>query len=240
MKHNYILTLSVLAAFFLSGTTISYAQKPGTGIVTPKPKQKPKPKKDEGNTNLQLGGGLMGSVIYLSRNVNEDNDARGLTFVANYGGDKLIRYSAQYTKYFPINMAPTWYNVNAQSVEANIEMMVLFPNKKTLLYPFVGFSYNTFKGYFTGANDYLNLRQKYGANLVVHNRWLGFNIGTGAEHAFGPLVIFVDYKMRVGKMEERASFTIMDVCYTGGIRVKLRVPTLKKIYRGINDKYHWF
>ncbi len=245
MRTNYIFFPAIIFCLLLAYES-AYAQKPGTSIVTPYKKPKAKKKKEEGYTNIQIGGGVMGSVLYLSRNINEKNDAFGSTFIFNYGGgnQKLLRYSFQYTKFFPIDIAPTWYNVHAQTFESNVEMMVFFKNKKTVLYPFVGLSYNTFKGFFTGANDYLNLYQKYGFNNIVSNRWIGFNIGTGAEHAFGPVVIFVDYKMRVGKLEERASFTIMDICYTGGIRLKLAVPeahvALRKLYRGINDKYHWF
>lgn len=242
---NKLLLYPVLTFCLLLAFETTYAQKPGTSIVTPY--KKPKPKKKEGpSTNIELGGGIMGSVIYLSRNINEKNDAFGATFIANYGGgqDKLIRYSIQYTKYFPIDIAPTWYNVQAQTFESNVEMMVYFKNQKTILYPFAGVSYNTFKGFFTGANDYLNLHKQYGFNQTVSNHWFGVNIGTGAEHSFGPVVIFVDYKMRVGRLEGGASFTIMDVCYSGGIRVKLSVPpahiALRKLYRGINDKYHWF
>ncbi|MBP7810478.1 MAG: hypothetical protein KA163_14390 [Bacteroidia bacterium] len=197
-------------------------------------------KKEEGRTNLQFGVGVSGSVLYLSRNINEDNDALGYTINAVYGGHKSYRFSAQYTKYIPIDIAPTWYDVKANTIEANMEAIVLFKNNKTILYPMAGFSYNTFKGYFTGANDFLNLKEIYGRNTTVRENWLGLNIGTGVEHAFGPLVLFCDYKMRIGKDGRKAAFNIMDVCYSGGVRLKIWVPTFNKLYRGINDKYHWF
>lgn len=69
--------------------------------------------------------------------------------------------------------------------------MAKFPNKKTLLYPFVGFSYNTYRGFFTGESDYLGLREYYKVNSVVQNNWLGINLGTGLEHNFGILVFFL-------------------------------------------------
>lgn len=201
---------------------------------------KPKEKKEEKKNTFEIGGGIMSSVVYLSRNVNEGNDARGWTVMANYGDDRYLRVSLQFTKYFPIDIAPTWYDINATTAEFNIEKMVLFKNNKTILYPFLGLSYNTFKGYFTGFNDYLNLREKYTVNAIASTKWVGLNLGTGIEHAFGPIVIFMDYKMRVGQMEKPFGFNIMDVCYSAGVRAKLRVPTLRKLYRGVNDRYHWF
>jgi hypothetical protein len=226
---------------FLSGVDQVYGQKPGTGIVNqPKQKTNTSAQKEKSMTNLQIGAGVMGSVLYLSRNINEDNDALGYTIMANYGGHKMVRFNAQYTKYLPINIAPTWYTIKANTIEANVEILASFKNKKTFLYPFVGLSYNTFKGYFTGDNDYLNLREKYKANSYVSSYWLGLNVGTGMEHTIGPVVIFIDYRMRVGKADGGSGFNIQDVCYSGGLRFKLSVPTLHKIYRGINDKYHWF
>jgi hypothetical protein len=243
MKGKYLYILASLI-FLLTGIQRSFAQKPGTAIVTQpylKTKQKPGvPKKEDGMTNFQIGGGVMGSVLYLSRNINEDNDALGWTISANYGGHKLLRFSAQYTHYFPINIAPTWYTIKAHTLEGNVEILARFKNNKTFLYPFAGLSYNTFKGYFTGTNDFLNLREKYKANSTVTSYWVGLNVGTGLEHSFGPVVLFADYRMRIGLTDDRAGITIQDVCYSAGLRFKLATPTLKKVYRGINDKYHWF
>lgn len=240
-KKQVIGAFIYVAVFLAASSTIAFSQ---THKTKPKPIKEPPAKKklfkEEGKTNFQFGAGIMSSVVYLSRNINEGNDARGWTVMASYGGDKLFRVSAQYTQYFPINIEPTWYNVRANTVESNLEWMVYFKNKKSILFPIVGLSYNTFKGYFTGSNDYLNLKSVYKTNTTISDSWLGLNVGTGFEHAFGPVVLFMDYKMRIGKMEERFSFTIMDVCYSGGVRLKLWVPTLKKLRLGLNDKYHWF
>jgi hypothetical protein len=201
----------------------------------------PTPKPEIKKTNVQFGLGGMGSVLYLSRNIKEKNDAYGYAVYANYGGHKLLRFSMQYTFYKPINIEPTWYNIRAQTIEANLEILARFPNGKTFLYPMVGLSYNTFSGYFTGFNDFLNLHEHYQPNSTVINRWLGLNVGTGIEHAFGPIVVFFDYRMRIGKMEY-STFNIMDVCYGGGIRVKIGVPAINlgKIFKHTKNKYTWF
>lgn len=208
----------------------------GSGIIKANDTPRRKTKSEMVKTNFEAGAGIMGSVLYLSRNIKEDNDALGYTFVANYGGHKLLRYSIQYTYYKPINIEPTWYTIRANTFEFNTEILARFPNNKTYLYPFLGLSYNTFKGYFTGANDYLNLRETYRPNTNVINNWLGLNLGTGFEHAFGPVVIFFDYRMRIGR-ERGWSFNIMDVCYGGGLRVKLFMPTFKSIFHGWRNRY---
>ena len=234
------LKIIVLLIIALSLSVDGYGQKLRTKPSPVKPKDADKKEEKEHKNTFQAGAGIMSSVIYLSRNLNDKNDARGITYAVNYGDDKLFRVSAQFTKYFPIDMAPTWYDIKATSTEINLEKMVLFKNGKTILYPLTGLSYNTFKGYFTGFNDYLNLRSKYKINTVASSSWLGLNVGSGIEHAFGPVVLFVDYKMRIGRAEGWASFMIMDVCYSGGVRFKLKAPTLKKIFRGVGDRYHWF
>jgi hypothetical protein len=242
-KKVHILVIFMLVLAFGAGRVMAQAKKStkgkSTGLHTRDLKSK---KKNEIEyTNLQVGAGMMGSVLYLSRNVKESNDAKGYTIVANYGGHKLLRFSAQYTHYVPINIAPTWYTIKANTIEANMEIMARFSNDKTFLYPFLGLSYNEFKGFYTGFNDYLNLREKYRPNTNIVSKWVGLNIGTGLEHSFNMLVVFADYRMRVGKQEE-GGVNIMDVCYSAGLRLKLFVPKFKhtKIFRGLRDKYHWF
>jgi len=201
---------------------------------------KKKTKREFIKTNYQVGAGMMGSVLYLSRNIKEDNDAKGYVITANYGGQNYCRINVQYTQYKPINIEPTWYDIKANTIEANLEILARFKNEVTLLYPFVGFSYNTFKGYFTGLDDYLNLQERYKRNSTVKSTWLGLNIGTGIEHAFGPVVLFFDYRMRLGKTDSFSNINVQDVCYGGGLRLKIYVPksnhTRKKTF-GSGNRY---
>ncbi|MGZ4036788.1 MAG: hypothetical protein ACXVPQ_03105 [Bacteroidia bacterium] len=218
-----------IVLFLFSGT--ASADEDG-GLFLPK---KPEVKKP----NLQFGFGGMSSVLYLSRNIKEKNDAYGYAFHVNYGGNKLFRFSMQYTYYKPINIEPTWYNIYAQTIEANLEVLARFPNGKSFLYPMAGLSYNTFSGFFTGFNDFLNLREYYAANSTVKTRWLGVNVGTGFEHAIGPIVLFMDYRMRVGT--DRGGINIMDVCYGFGVRIKPSVLPIYigKIFKPTKNKYTW-
>lgn len=164
-----------------------------------------------------IKGGINVSVIYLARNVQESNNKPGFCGGIAYEVNNLIRVSGLYTHFQTIDIKPTWLDVKANTYEANLELMARFPNKKTLVYPFAGLSYNTYNGFFTGESDYLNLREYYGTNITVKNHWMGLNVGAGLEHNFGIIGLFADYRMRLGKQEN--SLNIMDVCYTAGLKI---------------------
>ena len=188
-------------------------------------------------TNLALGGGITRSVLYLSRNVKEDIDAIGYTASLMYGGNKLTRTIVEYTYYRKINIEPTWYNIKAYSLEANVHFIARFKSKKAIFYPLFGLSYNVFSGFFTGENDFLRLIKLYTKNQQVTTRWVGLNAGTGFEYFFKPGSFFVDYKMRIGFTEGTSQFNIMDVCFSGGLRFNLRVPTIYQIFKGARGRY---
>ncbi len=174
-----------------------------------------------------IKGGVNISVIYLARNVQESNNKPGFCGGIGYRINDLIRVNGLYTHFQPIDIKPTWLDVKANTYELNLELMARFPNKKTLVYPFFGLSYNTYSGFFTGESDYLNLKEYYGTNLTVKNHWIGANVGAGLEHNFGIIGLFVDYRMRLGKQE--SELNIMDVCYTAGL--KINFPGIKPSIR---------
>lgn len=190
-------------------------------------------------TNFGIGAGLTRSVLYLARNVKQDNDASGFNINMVYGGAKLVRGSFDYTYYWPIDIEPTWYNVKAYTIEANMHIMARFRSKKAYFYPIFGLSYNVFSGRFTGEMDFLNLRSLYEPGQNVVTRWFGFNAGTGYEYYFRPGSVFLDYKMRVGKTEGVKQINIQDVCISAGIRFNIRVPSPYSIfiYRGVRSRY---
>jgi hypothetical protein len=189
-------------------------------------------------TRWSLKAGANLSVIYLARNIKDKNNEPGVCAGLTYEINHFIRLATLYSRFQPTNIEPTWLNVKASSYEANLEIIAKFPNKKTLLYPFVGLSYNTYRGFFTGESDYLGLREFYPVNSIVKNNWVGLNLGTGMEHNFGILGIFIDYRMRVGR--EESAINIMDVCYTAGLKVTFPYGKLAKRIANPNDRFHWF
>lgn len=200
-------------------------------IKTVKP-TKTRPKE----TNFAIGIGATRSVLYLNRNVKENNDAKGLHLSIIYGGSRLLRFSAEYSYYFPINIEPTWQNINARTIESNLHIIARFTKTKAFFYPVVGFSYNEFNGFFTGKNDFLNLSDKYEKNTQVKTIWYGLNIGTGYEYYIKNISLFLDYKMRVGFADGR-QLNIMDVCFSAGARFNLKVPSIYKLFSGPRSRY---
>jgi hypothetical protein len=232
---SFIITISVFSFLFSETITAQKIISPAkTKTVTPVKRTI----KEKEFTKLGLKAGANISVVYLARNTKDNNNVMGFCGGFVYEINDFVRTSGLYSHFKPLNIEPTWYDVKASTYELNLEVLAKFPNKKTLLYPFAGISYNTYKGFFTGQNDFLNLKEYYPANTTVKSNWLGVNLGTGLEHNFGVLGVFIDYRMRVGRQDK--VLNIMDVCYTGGLKVRFPYGKIAKRLNHINDKYTWF
>ena len=237
MRKTHYIIFFLIGNILLYYSVFSQANKPAK-TISKAPTITNKLEKERPYTRWSLKAGINISVIYLARNVKENNNEPGYCGGFIYEVNNFIRISTLYTRFQPINIEPTWYNVKANTYETNLEILAKFPNKKTLLYPFVGFSYNTYSGFFTGQSDYLNLREYYPINTTIKNQWLGINFGTGLEHNFGILGLFIDYRMRVGRQEK--AINIMDVCYTAGLKIRFPYGKLAKSISSTNDRFHWF
>jgi hypothetical protein len=206
-----------------------------TPIRTVKPvKEKTSPTYPK-TTDLSLGLGVANSALFLARNTKDYNNALGYTAVMMYGGNKPFRASLEYTRYTTINIEPTWYTIRAKSIELN--MHTLYHHNATCFYFLSGLSYNVFSGYFTGINDFLNLSSLYDANTKVTTRWLGLNVGVGLEYTFNKIVLFGNYKMRLGRSEGYNDFNIQDVCYSVGLRYNFSAPSIYKLFKGTKGRY---
>ncbi len=227
MKISYYL----LACCFLIFFSQSFKSQTNKNFNSKKQKTalKTSPKKKETyykKWSLKVGGNL--NAIFLSYDTKEQKNKPGFCAGLSYNVNNFIRVSSLYSHFNPINIEPTRINVNANTYELNLEIMTYFPNKKTIVYPFAGISFNTNKSTFTGINDNLNLKNNYSINSTIKDQWIGLNLGAGIEHNFGIVGLFVDYRMRFGKQEK--IFNILEVSYTAGI--KLRIPS--KVGEGIS------
>src|SRR3954466_11248951 len=139
IRRLYIAVL-LLAAFSMSAQV---------RVIKPVKKSKPK------STHLSFFGGFSSSELLLERNVQEDNAAHGYHFGMSYGITRVFRAGFEYTKYREINIAPTWYDINAETFEFNVHALARMGTTHAYFYPLLGVSYNVFQGYFTGEKDYL-------------------------------------------------------------------------------------
>ena len=190
------------------------------------------------STGLYFSAGIGRSVLYLERNVKENNDATGYYLNIQYGGSKLFRLSTEYTYYRPISIAPTWTDIKASTFEMNLQVIARFNQAHAFFYPIFGLSFNRFSGFFTGKNDFMSLANHYPINSTVVNQWVGVNAGTGYEYFYKRVGFFVEYKMRVGIQDGNdRKLNIMDVCYALGIKYNLRVRSIYSIMKGTRNRY---
>ena len=197
-----------------------------------KPVKKSKPK----TTRLSFYGGYSSSELLLERNIQEDNAAHGYHLGASYGLTRVYRACFEYTNYSKINIAPTWFNINAQTFEFNVHALAKMRGAPAFFYPVMGMSYNVFEGYFTGERDYLHLSRMYEKNANVKTTWVGANLGLGLEYFIKPVSLYAEFKMRMG-ITESGALSVMDVCFSTGIRYNLRVPSLYKMFSGTRSRY---
>lgn len=198
-----------------------------------KPVKKAKPSV----TRLGIGVGRARSVLFLTRNTKEDNDAKGWCVNAAYGLSRIVRLSSEFTWYRPIQIQPTWHDVTAHTLEMNLNFLSTMPNARTKFYPLAGISYNVFKGHFTGVNDYLNLRSLYNPGSDVRTVWMGVNAGCGFEHFVKAISLFGEFKMRVGVSEGYNELNILDVTLNLGLRYNIKVLAPHKLFKGVRSRY---
>jgi hypothetical protein len=195
------------------------------------------PKVHEDNSKFGFGIGYARSVLYLARNVKNDNDARGFNAIISYEEKSYLRFTFEYTLYRSINIKPTWNDVKAKTFEMNVNVISKSKDDKYYFYPIAGLSYNVFSGYFTGINDYLNLSALYHKNQTVNTTWFGVNVGLGADVNFKGGCFYGNYKMRVGKVEGLNQINLMDVFMDVGIRFYVKKRTIGKLFRGTRSRY---
>lgn len=188
-----------------------------------------------GKTTLSFGPGVMRSFVFLSRNVRDNDDVTGFSGSVVYGGEKVFRGCLEFTHFKKINIEPTWYDIKASTIEVNVQALARFKKTKAFFYPLVGLSLNRFSGYFTGKNDFLNLSDRYQKNQIATTIWLGGNVGAGYEQVIKRISIYAEYKIRIGTSNKQ--FTIMDVCFSAGVRFNLRVPSIYRIFSGTKNRY---
>lgn len=195
------------------------------------------PKSHPSSTNLGIGMGLTNSAVFLQRNTLDEDNILGLTGCLTYDASKLLRVSVDYTRYQKVDIQPTWYNIRASTLEANV--YVLWYSKGGLcFYPIAGLSYNVFKGYFTGQADFQHLTSRYSSNREITTRWIGVNTGVGMEYPIKPFAIFGSFKLRTGFSEGWSQLNIVDVCFSAGIRYNLKAPSLYKLFKGTGHRYY--
>src|SRR5690349_264295 len=91
----------------------------------------PPPKKPYNVSRLGIGVGRARSVLFLMRNIKQDNEAHGWDVSLAYNLSRVMKITSNYTWYRPIDIAPTWYGVEGRTFEVNVNWLFTFPDGRT-------------------------------------------------------------------------------------------------------------
>lgn len=161
-----------------------------------------------------LGYGRVNSVVYMSRNVDVENAVTGNAYSILYTFTDIFRGELLFQHFKSFDMLPTWKHVKAHALEINVMFMARTASGSVLFYPLAGLSWNRFNSFYTGIQDYTQMR-KYSKPLTTYNsNWMGFNTGVGVSYCVGPCELSLQYKMRIGQTSQMNDFNIQDVQFS--------------------------
>lgn len=163
---------------------------------------------------LTLGYGRVNGVVYMSRNVDIENAVNGNAYTVMYTLSDIFRAELLFQHFKAFDMLPSWKTVKAQALEFNVMCMARTASGTVLFYPLAGLSWNRFNAYYTGVQDYTQMR-KYAKPLSSYSsNWPGFNAGVGASYCIGACELSLQYKMRMGQTAQLHDFNIQDVQFS--------------------------
>jgi hypothetical protein len=190
-----------------------------------------------------LGYGRVNSVVYMSRNVDVDNAVTGNAYSMLYTCTDIFRGELLFQHFKSFDMLPTWKQVKAHAFEINVMCMARTASGSVLFYPLAGLSWNRFNAFYTGIQDYTQMR-KYSKPLTTYNsNWPGFNTGVGVSYCVGFWELSLQYKMRMGQTSQMNDFNIQDVqfsifaFYNIPLRIKNAFQSKEKLPK---TKHKWF
>jgi hypothetical protein len=190
-----------------------------------------------------LGYGRVNGVVYMSRNVDIENSVTGNAYTMLYTFTDIFRGELLFQQFKSFDMLPSWKQVKAHALEINIMCMARTASGSVLFYPLAGLSWNRFNAFYTGIQDYTQMR-KYSKPLTTYNsNWPGFNTGVGVSYCIGSCELSLQYKMRLGQTSHMNDFNIQDVQFS--IFAFYNIPKLIKSSppnkeKSPKTKHQWF
>jgi hypothetical protein len=184
-----------------------------------------------------IGGGATLSSVNVFKNFKSKPYGIGYDVRMFYEMNYTIRLMAQYTLVPKFDFAPTWLNVRSHSFDAGFNLMARILDQEANFYTITTLSYHTFKGFYTGLNDFSNQKNKYQLNTDQKENYLGICLGAGFERSFVNTDVFLDFRYRFAV--DGSVFSISDAAYSLGLKRRIDFIKLKKKNKFF-DKYHWF
>ena len=146
-----------------------------------------------------------------------------------------FRLSGETTFLPGFNYLTSWQNLRAINLELNLQFMARIKDQNSIFYAALGLCRHTWRGDFLAQSVYYDETVEFKPGSTISKSWVGLNTGVGVERAFKYFEIFAEYRYRFSKVDDAIAVSDVAVC----IGVKRKLP-IKKIFRGLNDRYSWF
>lgn len=193
---------------------------------------------------IEIGaGGLLTSLNFF-KNAQKFTYYPAVSVRAYYQPKGYIRFMVDYSSLVqPANIIPTWLNVKSTYVDMDAHLLMHFYNSgnsnKSIVYFIMGVSAQSWKGYYTGIDDYNSSVLKIEANTNYKTVYFGGNVGFGFEYKFATrLGLYGEIRFRITDTD--VGFGLSDVCYGVGLKCALIDFHPKAVYRKPGKHFKWF
>ena len=160
--------------FFCFSTQLLFSQTAVTIQKDAKPKR----------AKLSIGAGMNRSELFLEQNIKEDKRMMGISTQLVYDAHKVVRFSAEFTHYFPTDLAPKYFTGKNDSKGVS----AVYPPDTHQRINWLGFNFGTgyeykYKrlGLFAEFKLRFGIEQKNFKNTGIKD----VCIGTGIKYYFG-------------------------------------------------------
>lgn len=187
--------------------------------------------------SFYAGGGISLTSVNLFKNIRRNPYVIGYDVRLFYDVDQMLRLTAQYTYLPTFDFEPTWLGVKSHTADMGFNLMAKIIDQEAVFYTITAFSYHSFKGFYTGINDFSNKQNNYKTNTIQQDNYFGLSCGAGFERAFLHSIVYLDFRYHFSIY--RRVFTISDATYSLGLKKSIPIEKKKK-KSYFTDKYHWF
>jgi len=196
---------------------------------------------------IYLSGSLNLSSINIARNYTENPYHLGWSFRSTYLTKNNLRFTLEYFRTPTFQLAPTWKSVSSNNIALSLNALARVVDQDVMIYTVSGLCFQSWKGYYTGQNDFSDARFFYTENSWVRNKNICLDLGIGFEKPFPGFNLYGDFRYRFAEIDKR--FGIIDALYQLGISFPIYPKTenslknkqkRKSLFNRMSDKYTWF
>ncbi|MFI5151580.1 MAG: hypothetical protein ACHQRM_17785 [Bacteroidia bacterium] len=174
-----------------------------------------------------------------------------------YNGRLAVRFKrrigliTEYTYQVKHDAIPAWGAIQASNIDLNLSYMYLtVGTSNTRFYGLIGACYQQWQGTYLGTPAFDRDIYNYVEGTKYNFSWVSMNLGIGFERYYKYAGLFGEFKFRFGRDYLSDSYSIMDACFTLGLKKNLftlgapsvRTPSNHRNHKkSIKPKqYHWF